>query len=96
MKMSNIEIGIILEAKDAMARMIVQDYILAHFVDKRDELPSFYTYVVWKSKILQHYKYLVSSSLPDGMYYEVTYNADKDEWYLDVYKKFDKQRIPND
>ena len=29
----------------------------------------------------------------DGMYYEVTYNGDKKEVYLDAYKKFENQKI---
>lgn len=33
--------------------------------------------------------FLASTSLPDGMYYEVTFNKDKGEIYLDAYKKFD-------
>lgn len=36
-----------------------------------------------------NWKYLLSSTLPDGMYYELTYNGDKKQWYLDAYKKFD-------
>ncbi len=28
-----------------------------------------------------------STTLPDGMYYELTYNGDKKECYIDVYKK---------
>ena len=39
-------------------------------------------------------KYLISSTLPDGMYYEITYNRDKKEWYLDAYKKFENRCIP--
>lgn len=31
--------------------------------------------------------------LSDGIYYEVTYNGDKKEVYLDAYKKFDNQKI---
>lgn len=46
-------------------------------------------YVVWFSKTLQNWKALVSTTLPDGMYYEVTYNGDKREAYIDAYKKFD-------
>ena len=34
---------------------------------------------------------MISTSLPDGMYYEVTYNKQKDEFYFDAYKKFDNQ-----
>ena len=43
---------------------------------------------IWKCKTLQNWKYLLSSTLFDGMYYELTYNGDKNEWYLDAYKKF--------
>ena len=31
--------------------------------------------------------------LLDGMYYEVTYNSDKKELYLDVYKKFENRCV---
>jgi len=46
-------------------------------------------YVVWYAKTLQNAKALLSTPLPDGMYYEVTYNGDKDEIYFDAYKKFE-------
>lgn len=45
-------------------------------------------YVVWFCYILGGWKALVSTSLPDGMYYEVTCNISKREIYLDAYKKF--------
>ena len=73
---------------DKQALQIVREYILEH-LDKSDESPDFDVYTVWKAKILQNWKYLISSTLPDGMYYELTYNGDKQEWYLDAYKKFD-------
>lgn len=44
-------------------------------------------YVVWYCKTLQNHKALLSTPLPDRMYYEFTYNGDKDEAYLDVYGK---------
>lgn len=50
-------------------------------------------YVVWSVKVLQNWKALISTTLPDGMYYELTYNGDKNELYLDVYKKFDNVKI---
>lgn len=77
---------------DDDAQKIVRDYIMDH-LDKSDEVPKFEVYMVWKCKVLQNWKYLISSTLFDGMYYEVTYNGDKDEWYLDAYKKFDNQCI---
>jgi hypothetical protein len=50
-------------------------------------------YVVWYSKTLQNAKALLSTPLPDGMYYEITYNGDKDEIYFDAYKKFHNIRV---
>lgn len=52
-------------------------------------------YVVWFSKTLQNWKAMVSTTLPDGMYYEVTYNGDKSETYIDAYKKLDNVCIPD-
>ena len=46
-------------------------------------------YVVWYSKSLQNHKALLSTTVCDGMYYELTYNGDKDELYIDAYKKWE-------
>lgn len=51
-------------------------------------------YVVWFSKTLQNWKALVSTTLIDGRYYEVTHNGDKEETYLDVYVKIDNIAVP--
>ena len=73
---------------DSKAVAIVMEYIQKH-LDKSDPVPCFDVYIVWKCKTLQNWKYLISSTLFDGMYYELTYNGDKGEWYLDAYKKFE-------
>ncbi len=52
-------------------------------------------YVVWFAYTLGNWKALVSTTLPDGMYYEVTHSFDKHETYLDAYKKFDNVCIPD-
>lgn len=82
---------------DNKAIEIVTKYIVEHF-DKTDKgmIPDldFTVYIVWKCKALQNWKYLISSTLVDGMYYELTFNGDKKEWYLDAYKKFQNQVIP--
>lgn len=77
---------------DEKALSIVKNYILEH-IDKTDTIPPFEVFTVWKVKVLQNWKYLISSTLPDGMYYEMTYNGDKKEWYLDAYKKFENRCI---
>lgn len=48
-------------------------------------------YIVWMCKTLQNNKALASTTLFDGMYYEITYNGDKKEVYLDAYKKFENK-----
>ena len=75
---------------DKIAMSIVERYICEH-LDATDSHPDFTVYTVLKAKILQNWKYLISSSLPDGMYYELTYNGDQNEWYLDAYKKFENK-----
>lgn len=45
-------------------------------------------FIVWSCKTLQNNKALVSTTVSDGMYYELTYNGDKKELYLDAYKKW--------
>jgi Family of unknown function (DUF6275) len=71
------------------AKFVVRVWLRDH-LDKTDnvKLKADDVYTVWFVKVLQNWKALVSTTLPDGMYYEVTYNGDKDEIYLDAYKKF--------
>lgn len=71
---------------------IVGNYAYSH-LDKSDGITCFEVYVVWSCKTLQNSKALLSTSLSDGMYYEITYNGDKKEIYLDAYKKFENQCI---
>ena len=79
---------------DNKALKIVKDYVLEH-LDKTDSVKEEDTnpYIVWKCKTLQNWKYLMSTDLHDGMYYELTFNGDKQEWYLDAYKKFENRCI---
>lgn len=74
------------------AKDIVFDYIIRH-IDATDEIPNFEVYTVWKCKALQNWKFLISSSLLDLRYYEITYDGDKKRWYLDVYTKVENKVI---
>ncbi len=78
---------------DERAIQLVHNYVTEH-LDKSDPEPKFRVYIVWKCKTLQHWKFLLSTSLYDGMYYELTFNGDRMEWYLDAYKKFQNKVIP--
>ena len=72
----------------------VVDYFNSHkektdqFVMAPDDV-----YIVWLCKTLQNHKALLSTKVVDGMYYEFTYNGDKDEAYLDAYKKWENKVI---
>ena len=46
-------------------------------------------HIVWYCKTLQNWKALVSTNRVDGLYYECTYNGDKNELYVDVYTKIE-------
>lgn len=71
---------------------MVADYTDEH-LDKTNNQTDYTVFVVWYCKTLQNFKALLSTTLPDGMYYEVTYNGDKDEIYLDAYKKIENRAI---
>lgn len=66
----------------------VTEYVTDH-VDATDVSCFDVVYVVWYCKTLQNYKALLSTTLPDGMYYELTYNGDKEELYFNAYKKWE-------
>lgn len=77
------------------ARRVVYEYAKPR-LEKTDTHVTFgpdEVYVVWFAKTLQNWKALVSTTLPDGMYYEVTHNGDKGETYLDAYKKFENVTV---
>lgn len=84
------------EAMMNRAKQLVVDYFNAH-VDATDgkKLTMEDVFIVWFSKTLQNWKALVSTTVSDGMCYEVTHNGDKNETYLDVYKKWDNKCIPD-
>lgn len=72
----------------AWAKKTVLAYAVSH-TDPTDgiQLADGDVFIVWYCKTLQNHKALLSTPLPDRMYYEFTYNGDKDEAYLDVYGK---------
>ena len=74
---------------------IVRDYANEHF-DKSDNNPEITeddVFIVWICKTLQNIKALVSTTVSDGMYYEITHNGDKNETYVDAYKKWENFAI---
>lgn len=70
-------------------KQLVADYANENF-DKTDQtqITMDNVFVVWSCKTLQNNKALLSTTVSDGMYYELTYNGDKSEIYFDAYKKW--------
>ena len=78
-----------------ICKAVVCDYANEH-LDKMDneEITSDNVFVVWQCKTLQNNKAILSTTLRDGMLYELTYNGDKKELYFDAYKKWENRCIP--
>lgn len=69
------------QIQDIIALETIRSYTIEH-LDKSDKdyqkhVSDLNVYIVWKCKTLQNWKYLLSTNLPDSMYYELTYNGDK-------------------
>ena len=73
-----------------LCKKTVTGYTNAH-LDKTDgkQITEDDVFIVWMCKTLQNSKALVSTTLFDGMYYELTYNGDKEALYVDAYKKWE-------
>ena len=84
---------------DAMirrAKELVVDYYNER-VEKTDNMTITEedVFIVWFCKTLQNWKALVSTTISDGMYYEITHNGDKGETYIDAYKKWENVCVPD-
>ena len=73
----------------SLCKKTVAQYANEH-LDKADgkQITEDDVFIVWMCKTLQNSKALVSTTLFDGMYYELTYNGNKGELYVDAYKKW--------
>ena len=79
----------------ALCKQTVAQYANEH-MDKTDgkQITEDDVFIVWMCKTLQNSKAMVSTTLFDGMYYELTYNGDKKQLDLDAYKKWENKCIP--
>lgn len=79
---------------EKIVKSLVAEYANNH-IDKSDgvRITEDDVFLVWSCKTLQNNKALASTTLFDGMYYELTYNGDKHEIYFDAYKKWENKCI---
>lgn len=74
----------------ALVKKVIREYVNAH-IDVTDgvQISEADVFIVWQVKVLQNNKALASTTLKDGMYYELTYDGDKKRCYVDAYKKWE-------
>lgn len=80
---------------DKAKEIVINYYNEEHSYNSNTNITNDNVFIVWFCKTLQNWKALVSTTISNGMYYEVTYNGDKHETYLDVYKKWENVCIPD-
>lgn len=69
-----------------VAENLVRNYY--HNVLEIDTDPSnFGVFIVWQCYILGNRKYLIGTTNEDNLYFEITYDAVKKSYYMDVYNK---------
>lgn len=78
-----------------LCKHTIAKYVNAH-LDKSDDkqITRDDVFIVWMCKTLQNSKAMASTTLFDGMYYELTYNGNKNELYVDAYKKWENFAVP--
>jgi Family of unknown function (DUF6275) len=81
------------------AKLLVRDYVTKVQDQNHPDIivpEPFTVYVVWFAKTLGNWKALLSTTLSDGKYYELTYDGEKKTTYFDVYSKVDNFPIPDE
>lgn len=73
------------------AKELIKNYYNAYIADAAIDNKRFVdgdqVYVVWFAKTLQNWKALVATTNEDGLYFEVTYDGNKEQAYIDRYEK---------
>ena len=81
-----------MDAKDFVEKAVtaVVDYSNSQMdaTDKNGVMKPEHVFIVWMCKTLQNNKAMLSTTFSDGMYFEFTWNGNKQEGYLDAYKKW--------
>lgn len=83
-----------IENPEIKARNLIYAYI-DELYSLAPEQPRYDVKLVWFCKTLQNWKAILITTLPDNFMYEVSYNGDKKETYLDIYEKRENRLIPD-
>jgi hypothetical protein len=80
----------------AAKRTVVENYNEHRNSKTLPELTIDMVHVVWFSKTLGNWKAVVASSVARGLLWEIAFNGGSNEVYLDVYKKLNNVKIPQE
>ena len=78
------------------ARRLVFDYLVDRVGQSKAEAMNLKIddiYVLSFSKVLLNWKAFISTSLPDDMRYEVTFDSSKNVAHIDAYKRYDNRQV---
>lgn len=81
------------KAKTLVAEEFNHRYAIENLDSTMQTVDDFY--IVWFAKVLGNWKALVSTDVVNGLYWEVTYNGNKNESYVDTYIKAFNRAIPD-
>ena len=73
---------------ESRATSIVRNWYNTHVTMAPTEI-----YVVWMVKVLRNNKAMIASNHSDGRYFEVTWDGERECFYLDVYSKVENQAL---
>ena len=70
--------------------------LVANRVSDNEQFPVENIHIVWYAWVLGSQKALLTTlGNNDGLYFEVTYNHARQEFYVDKYKKQNNELVPN-
>lgn len=73
----------------ALVKKTVADYANQNIDKTADkQITEDDVFIVWMCKTLRNSKAMANTTLPDGMYYELTFNGSNRELHVDAYKKW--------
>jgi len=75
---------------------LAKKYIVKDFYCFNDfDIDESQVLLIWFCKTIQNWKAIFTTNVLDGKIFEVTYNGDKNEIYIDEYVKRDKRLYDN-
>lgn len=75
-------------------QVVVQNFNEHRNPERSPALTTDSVHIVWFAKVLGNWKAIVASPLARGLLWEVSFNGEKNEIYLDVYSKLNNVKIP--